>query len=1091
MAFGVNDIVAHIGVFGDKAFIGKMKAMDAQVLQSSAKMNQMLTAVSLIGVALGATAVIAAAKFEKEMANVNTLLEGSTKAFDKLNTGVLEIASSTPVAIGSLTKGLYDLVSAGAPAGKELVALKSAAMAASAGLTSVETAVNAGMSVVNAYGGDISELNDIYDIQFATVKKGVLTYEQLASSLGAVLPAAASLKIPFKEVAGTLAHITKSGIGAQQASTFLARAFDSMTEHADKWKEAGVNLYDKGEFRGMLDIMGDLNKSLSGLSTETRDLTLRNLKLNTRSSKAIKSITNNWAGYKKTLTAVSDSTKEMQKAFDKQNSTLAAQATIIKNQLHVAFVEMGNEVLPMLKSLTSLFAKHPGLLKSILKTIAAILVPVGLLIGVWKTWTAVNAALIGLKMAGYFAGLKAAVVSLGASFGLFLIAITAIYTAVKLVNDAMNVWGESLDQLHDSIELTNKVQMQAETLMKNAVTNLEELRKKGGDELVKYNGKWITVKEAIIKTEAQLKAYSNSSGKIIPAVAIDFDRAAFKAKKLADNNKLLSDAGIKTTKSVKDLIAKYEKMLPLAKGDALATKGLTDKITELKTEIDPTAKEVQNYMDKFEAGNKILPEIRTEMEKVTVKMEEQKIKTDNLVQSQEELEAIQKKVNKEMTDGVYAFGEISEAIGLTSESLDGLLSATQNLIDGDVVGSVVTIVSAALKNWKKTSDKIHKDLEKKRLSFESYIMALNDVGGAWVNLAGVGKKEWGKLSGYMNEFGIISESSIRAQISKLFELMGHLKKNSYEWGQAKEKIESLYEILGITDSWEQLTDLMERAKDKLNHLIGDGFVKATNDIKNFGEGLDSLNGDIELIGGMFDNLTESLETVVFKWSLMESALFGNRNTFESNSKAISKAINEMLYFNLDPSKTTIDEQILSAINAQRAYLGQLNPNSQAYKDAIKSLEALRDEWDKLGTGITIEITPILKDVDKFGNELPKIQLPVTKTVTVKTKTSEAELALERVKLSMSEIKDKTVIVSVRYKTLNQPSGEIYGSYREPSSANSYQRKESPAINNINVTPPTVIINDPSPITTVSFVDDIAQPRIEQNQNYQKKIGIYD
>ena len=357
MAFGMNvpglssgyDIVAMVKLSGDDAFNRQLTGMDTKVKMTGKVMGAALGAAILLTAKAFQTSVKAAVEFEAQMANVNTLLDDTDMNFDNLNQGVLDIASSLPVSFGSLTKGLYDLISAGVSSADAIGALELASKAATAGITGVDVAVKAGTATINAYAMDISQLNYVYDLQFMTVKKGVLTYEQLASSLGNVLPAAANLGVSLEDLHGAIAHITKSGIEAQSASTFLARAFESMTENRDDWEKLGVAIFDAtGEFRGLLPVMGDLNQMLAGLTTEQKLAKLEALDMEKRAAKAILTMANNYQGLSDTIGAMEGSAGAMNSAFQKVNKTFDSQWKILKNQFGVVLREVGKELLPYL-----------------------------------------------------------------------------------------------------------------------------------------------------------------------------------------------------------------------------------------------------------------------------------------------------------------------------------------------------------------------------------------------------------------------------------------------------------------------------------------------------------------------------------------------------------------------------------------------------------------------------------------------------------------------------------------------------------------------------------------------------------------------
>ena len=68
-----------------------------------------------------------------------------------------------------------------------------AAKASTAGVTDLTTAMDAGIQAAYAFGTEMSRLDEIYDLQFQTVKYGILRYKELADVMGRVYQPAASL----------------------------------------------------------------------------------------------------------------------------------------------------------------------------------------------------------------------------------------------------------------------------------------------------------------------------------------------------------------------------------------------------------------------------------------------------------------------------------------------------------------------------------------------------------------------------------------------------------------------------------------------------------------------------------------------------------------------------------------------------------------------------------------------------------------------------------------------------------------------------------------------------------------------------------
>lgn len=168
--------------------------------------------------------VSAGLDFEAQMANVNSIAQLSATELQNLSDQVLALTSNPGITDGpaALAAGLYNIASSGFTGADGLAILEASALAASAGLTTTETAATAITAALNAYGLEASSAADISDMMFQTVNEGVLTFDQLASNLGGVLPIAASLGVGFDQLGAAYAQITLSGSSASEAQTQIA-----------------------------------------------------------------------------------------------------------------------------------------------------------------------------------------------------------------------------------------------------------------------------------------------------------------------------------------------------------------------------------------------------------------------------------------------------------------------------------------------------------------------------------------------------------------------------------------------------------------------------------------------------------------------------------------------------------------------------------------------------------------------------------------------------------------------------------------------------------------------------------------------------
>jgi TP901 family phage tail tape measure protein len=218
--------------------------------------------------ALGAS-VAAAISFDKSMRNVQSITKSSEKQFQSLSKSVLKMSKDTAQAPKQLADGLYDIVSSGFKAQDALLVLHASAKAATAGLTDTATSVKAVTAVLNAYHLPASKAAEVSDVLFQTVNKGVLTFEELASQIGDVIPVAAALKVPVTDVGGALATVTLHGVSAAEAATQVKQVLVSMLKPS---RDLGAEFKTLGyasaqtalQQKGLVGVVTDLSTAAHG-----------------------------------------------------------------------------------------------------------------------------------------------------------------------------------------------------------------------------------------------------------------------------------------------------------------------------------------------------------------------------------------------------------------------------------------------------------------------------------------------------------------------------------------------------------------------------------------------------------------------------------------------------------------------------------------------------------------------------------------------------------------------------------------------------------------------------------------------------------
>jgi TP901 family phage tail tape measure protein len=181
------------------------------------------TAKLLAGAAVagGIFSVREAARFEKGMAEVNTIAGLTDDQLLKLKKDARALAVQFGLTTDELTGGLYQALSAGVSEADVLPFLETAAKAAKAGVTDLKTSVDAMTTVTNAWGAAAGDAETIGDTFFTVIREGKTTFEELNESLGNVANVAAASGVSFNETGAALAALTKTGLDSSKASVAL------------------------------------------------------------------------------------------------------------------------------------------------------------------------------------------------------------------------------------------------------------------------------------------------------------------------------------------------------------------------------------------------------------------------------------------------------------------------------------------------------------------------------------------------------------------------------------------------------------------------------------------------------------------------------------------------------------------------------------------------------------------------------------------------------------------------------------------------------------------------------------------------------
>lgn len=354
------------------------KKFAGTVQESAAKGNQAVKgaakAFAVLGVAVLAAATLsvrAAAQYERALHNVGTISQGVADDIRGTGDQLLKLSRQLPQSAVTLAEGLYDIASSGFQGAEGMRVLGASAAAASAGLTTTEVAARGITAALNAYGIEAADVGDVSDILFQTVNLGVVTFEELASSLGDFVGTAASANVPLDEASAALATMTLSGISAAEASTSLNRLLQAMIDPTDEaraaFEELGINLSDlQNPAIGLRGVMTQVKNSVAEATAAGGSQVEMLLRLypEIRAARgALALLANEGQNYAAVAAGIIDQDKRAgstQRALAEQSKALTYQLQLLRNMGTEVGIRVGTVLIPPVKSAVAFFRDLTG-----------------------------------------------------------------------------------------------------------------------------------------------------------------------------------------------------------------------------------------------------------------------------------------------------------------------------------------------------------------------------------------------------------------------------------------------------------------------------------------------------------------------------------------------------------------------------------------------------------------------------------------------------------------------------------------------------------------------------------------------------------
>jgi TP901 family phage tail tape measure protein len=346
---GINIIFKAVKKGYDKT-LNSIKS-DAQGLSKNlGKIGAGMTAsLTLPILGAGAAAINAAGDFQKSMSNIGTLIDNDETKIKALSSGIKEMLKTTPKSADDLGAAAYNIVSAGITESADAMkVLKASSKLAVAGLGETTEAVDVITSAINAYGLKASESNDIADTFFKGVQAGKTTVAELAQGFGRIAPLAEATNVGFKELIAATSGLTTSGLKASEAYSQIRGLLTNLIKPTktleNLMQQAGItNIKTAIQTDGLVATMNRLKQTANdnGIAFDKAFGSIEG-------TNAALALTGQLGGkVNGILDTMKNAGNSVDAAFKSQQQTFDALWQTLKNNLNLAFIELGTTLLPL------------------------------------------------------------------------------------------------------------------------------------------------------------------------------------------------------------------------------------------------------------------------------------------------------------------------------------------------------------------------------------------------------------------------------------------------------------------------------------------------------------------------------------------------------------------------------------------------------------------------------------------------------------------------------------------------------------------------------------------------------------------------
>ena len=894
----------------------------------------------------------AAAQFETSTAMVATIADTSQKSLSNISKEVRSYSNETGEAASDMAEATYQAISASVNTADAAAFAGTATKLAVGGFTSATTAVDVLTTAINSYGLAASDATQLSDYLITTQNLGKTSVDQLAQSVGKVIPLASAYNVQMDNLSSAYAVLTANGIATAESGTYLKSMLSELGDTGSDVSEVLLNstgktfaqLMEQGYSLG--DVMSMLGDAVDGDSTAFNALWS-----STEAGIGALSLFN--AGADK-YNSVLDSMRTSAGATEKAYSTMADTTDKSKQRMENAFnnlkISVGDVLNPALtqvyEGFTNVFAgmsdfvdEHPA----VVAAISAIAVGVG---GFTGALAAYNLATTAAKfVTEAFTATLAANPYVLAAAGIVAVTAAAVTLTGVLITQSDEYEGMTAtcrDQYDELQRLNDQYNAACEQYGENsdAANSLRYQLDQLNDE---FEANRQTVKEFVAECDGLVESH----------------------------NKVM-DAYNSSTSSIKD--------------QELGTLALTQRLGELASQNTQTTASYTEMKAIIDQLNADVPGLGLTYDGVTESVDAtvEAIKKAAKAQADSEYKAEQQQT---YVDLLKEQSGLEQQIAEAEANLDAerqRRGMRQDDVTGDwVSGSGFWMEDSPWVAWTSDIDEYKKSLEELQAAYDENQQTLSDIEGEWRGVAQAVEDSQNQTVSY-EEAVSAAVSTAQTELDNLtaaYDKAYESARTSIE-GQIglfdTMKTSSELSISDMEKAMQSQTDYLnlysENLKKAAEYGLDDGLIKSLSDGSEESAGyINAIIQNIEKLGGSTEGMPAAASKFVTEFN----------SKFEETEKA-----KDTFADNVAKMETDFDEKMGEIETRMSKTVQNMEMTDEARKAAQDTIKAYCDAIRSM-TGEAVSAAEAVANAAASHLKTEPTTTPTTTTPTATTVTGHA------------------------------------------------------------------------------------------------------